>query len=397
MYPVAKIVDVKIKSSSSQLEPLRVSFNHANLKANVADHSEVGLFSDSLNDNEYIAICKKDDMFYMGNTVTEPKDQNVFIAIRNKLTSKTKLVQVSKVSLSPAIEFPKSTNPDLLDDENSEKKTNSDLRKEFVHKFGMLKGQRLYDQAERLTVKSETLQANITDAAQNSSVTASDLLPKIEISYDYLLPPRNTSAAVASEVYQLKDIIAEEDSVSLAPLATYCLEADQTEVNSWGNEKRYSPLFMSHVNRLRKASSMDEKTKLQLTEALIYNECLIKLSSLKFSVLKTFDPLGSDFPHVLQRRVKDKFYPVSKGMPTKMDKERIYCHIIVLALIIGDRNVDAKLLCDSLHISATTLTPLVRVIGAQYLSDKVSGLSNICLRLPLTAPVSKPPMKRKKK
>lgn len=65
-----------------------VSFNHANLKANVADHSEVGLFSDSLNDNEYIAICKKDDMFYMGNTVTEPKDQNVFIAIRNKLTSK---------------------------------------------------------------------------------------------------------------------------------------------------------------------------------------------------------------------------------------------------------------------------------------------------------------------
>ena len=92
-----------------------------------------------------------------------------------------------------------------MDDENSEKKTNSDLRKEFVHKFGMLKGQRLYDQAERLTVKSETLQANITDAAQNSSVTASDLLPKIEISYDYLLPPRNTSAAVVS--YNLRFIL----------------------------------------------------------------------------------------------------------------------------------------------------------------------------------------------
>lgn len=37
-----------------------------------------------------------------------------------------------------------------------------------------------------------------------------------------------------------------------------------------------------------------------------------------------------------------------------MDKERIYCHIIVLSLIIGDRNADAKLLCDSLHISVTT-------------------------------------------
>lgn len=110
----------------------------------------------------------------------------------------TKLVQVSKVSLSPVVEFPKSTNPDLREEENSEKKTYNELRKEFVHKFGMLKGQRLYDQAERLTVKSETLQANIDDAAQNSSVTANDLIPKIEISYDYLLPPRNTSAAVVS-------------------------------------------------------------------------------------------------------------------------------------------------------------------------------------------------------
>ena len=62
----------------------------------------------------------------------------------------------------------------------------------------MLKGQRLYDQAERLTVKSETLEANINDAAKNSSVVASDLLPKIEISYDYLLPPRNTSATLVS-------------------------------------------------------------------------------------------------------------------------------------------------------------------------------------------------------
>ena len=38
-------------------------------------------------------------------------------------------------------------------------------------------------------------------------------------------------------------------------------------------------------------------------------------------------------------------------MPTQMDKERIICHIIVLILIIGDRDIDAKLLCDSLHLS----------------------------------------------
>jgi len=396
MFPVAEIIDVKTKTSSNQLEPLRVSFDHANLRRDIADHSEVGLFTDSLNDKEYVAICKNGEMFYMGTTVSELKDQHVFIAIRNKVTSKTKLVQVSKVVLSPVIEFPKSTNPDLNEDEGSEQKTKTDLRKEFVHKFGMLKGQRLYDQAERLTVKSETLEANINDAAKNSSVVASDLLPKIEISYDYLLPPRNTSATLASEVYLLKDIVAEEDSATLNPLATYCLQAEQSEINSWETEKRYSPLFMRQINILRMASSVNQKNKVQLAEALIFNECLIKMANLKFTALKSPDPLGSDFPHNLQRRIKEKFYPVKKGIPTKMDKERVFSHVIVLALIIGDRNVDAKMLCDSLHISVSTLTPLVRVIGAQYISDRVSGLSNICLRLPLAVPVSKPPMKRKR-
>ena len=108
------------------------------------------------------------------------------------------MVEVSNVCLSPVVEFPQSTNSDLIEEEGSEKKTNSDLRKEFVHKFGMLKGQRLYDQAERLTVQSETLQANINDAAQNSTVLESDLLTNITISYDYMLPPRNTSAALVS-------------------------------------------------------------------------------------------------------------------------------------------------------------------------------------------------------
>ena len=117
----------------------------------------------------------------------------------------------------------------------------------------------------------------------------------------------------ASDVYQLKDIISEDDSSSLGSSAACCLAVEQTEIDTWGAEKRYTALFMTHINRLRRASSIDEKTKLKLIEALIYTECLIKMSSLKFGALKNPDPVGSDFPSELQRRVKERFYPIQKG------------------------------------------------------------------------------------
>ena len=101
-------------------------------------------------------------------------------------------MEFSKVSLSPSVEPPKTTNFELL--ENT-KESILDMKKSFVDKFGMLKGQRLYAQAERLTVKSETLRANLESAAFKSTVQESDLMPKIEESYDYLLPPRNVQAA----------------------------------------------------------------------------------------------------------------------------------------------------------------------------------------------------------
>ena len=106
-----EIDDVKFKTRKSQLEPLRgihfflsavsmyivfqhnffkfsVLFNHAKFEPQRLDEVKVGLFSDSLSDKDYVAVCKSGIISYMGNTANETKSGTAYIALRNKITNK---------------------------------------------------------------------------------------------------------------------------------------------------------------------------------------------------------------------------------------------------------------------------------------------------------------------
>lgn len=106
------------------------------------------------------------------------------------------MVETSSMPLFPIIQYPSSTNPLLLDKDTQDVKSSQQgISKEFVHRFGMLRGQRLYDQRERLTVKAETLWANLDDAAVNTTVGLNDfVLPKEDQSFNNIMPPRNSDA-----------------------------------------------------------------------------------------------------------------------------------------------------------------------------------------------------------
>lgn len=107
------------------------------------------------------------------------------------------MVETSSMPLFPIIQYPPSTNPLLIDKDNKDVKSSQQgISKEFVHRFGMLRGQRLYDQRERLTVKAETLWANLDDAAVNTTIGLEDFVPKEDQSFNNIMPPRNSNAEV---------------------------------------------------------------------------------------------------------------------------------------------------------------------------------------------------------
>lgn len=108
---------------------------------------------------------------------------------------KVTLVEISKVFLKPTIEYPSTTNPVLLATKSNSKEAKEQLAKDFIHRFGMLKGQRAYDQALRLNVQAETVRATLENAALNTTIEEKEVsLPNISESYEMMLPSRNPQA-----------------------------------------------------------------------------------------------------------------------------------------------------------------------------------------------------------
>lgn len=77
-----------------------VKFPHCNgqVKKNITAFQS-GLFSDSLAENEYVAICQTDGVCYMGSTKGENKKENqkLYIALKNNISNKVKLNSIIQI------------------------------------------------------------------------------------------------------------------------------------------------------------------------------------------------------------------------------------------------------------------------------------------------------------
>lgn len=84
------------------------------------------------------------------------------------------------------------------------------------------------------------------------------------------------------------------------------MSVDDSEIEKWEQEGRYTSLFISQIHRLRRLSFSDPELKQQLVQALIYAECLIKLASLKGAALRK-PALPDDYPLPIRQKVVERF------------------------------------------------------------------------------------------
>ncbi|XP_057377554.1 uncharacterized protein LOC130699252 [Daphnia carinata] len=394
------IEEIKVANRGKKLEPVRIEFSHCQspLKTDALAAVKPGIYSDSLDKEEYVTICQVEQQCYMGSTKVQNQreSQSLYIALRNKVTNKVKLVEVAKVMLSPVVQYPPSTNPMLMEkEEGNDGKYKAEMAKAFVHRFGMLKGQRMYDQAERLTVKAETVRANLENAAFNTAFRDSDLvLPKSSDSYEIMLPPRNANATTALEVYQLENIIASSDMVALEELAKLLLISETDSLLTTDNLTQFSVYITDELVRVKR-SNQDEEAKLRLVKALIYMEGLIKFSAIKRKTLSrgvVDESLPASIPDSVKRSIKEQFSSRAEShwTLTKMDRDRTICHIIALALAIGNCSIVAESFISSLKLDMDSVQSLIRVVGARLVKDKLMSVTKIVLAFPLALP----PIKR---
>lgn len=394
------IEEIKVANRGKKLEPVRIQFSHCQspLKTDALAAVKSGIYSDSLEKEEYVTICQVEEQCYMGSSKVQnqKENQSLYIALRNKVTNKVKLVEVAKVMLSPVIQYPPSTNPMLMEkEEGNDRKSKEEMARAFVHRFGMLKGQRMYDQAERLTVKAETVRANLENAAFNTAFQDSELVvPKSSDSYEIMLPPRNANATTALEVYQLENIIPSSDMIALEEVAKLLLTSETDSPMHNDNLTQFSVYFTDELTRVRR-SNQDEEAKLRLLKALIYIEGLIKFSAIKRKTLSrgvVDESLPAGIPDSVKRSIKEQFSSRAEShwTLTKMDRDRTICHVIALALAIGNCSIDAEYFISSLKLDMDSVQTLIRVVGARLVKDKLLSVTKIVLAFPLALP----PIKR---
>jgi len=342
-----------------------------------------------------------ESMTYTSIPMKETRDQfyTTFIAIRNKTTGKTRLVEANEVVLKPEVVYPKSTNPVLLQDSNHENKTLAEkieASKHLIKSFGQAKGQRFYDQQERMKVDTTQVEDKVLKAAGVVSEEKLAAAPKVE--EVAIIPKRNTEARRTDQVYKVEDQLTQTELKQLQDKAEITLQDWSTEedVKKAQKERVLSPLgvelFMKFLN-----SSGELGDRVALT---LYMEGIIKFTKLRQGELKTGEKKLQDFlPVSIKKKIFSVFTQLSghnnRNITPEL-KDRAICHVIVLCLLINNFKLDASLLTESIRVRPDHLKKLVSMVGAHLVSDSITQSQFIVLKLPLaTFQTNYVPMKKK--
>ncbi len=156
-----------------------------------------------------------------------------YIGVRDKRSDKMRLVEANLVAVGAEIDSPPTTNMLLLEKAREEERKKEeadskedvhrarlDRKKHLVRSFGQAKGQRIYEQADRMQVKSDVLEGKLKTAAEavDSSLLEETAGPESDAAAS-IAPPVNREAGFVRDVYKMDDIISAEERVALAEAA----------------------------------------------------------------------------------------------------------------------------------------------------------------------------------
>jgi len=305
-----------------------------------------------------------------------------YIGVRDKETNTMRLVEANVITVGAEVSPPESTNPMLLTDKSKEaegedmRAKRMEMKKHLVKSFGQAKGQRIYEQSDRMAVESDALQSKLSSAAM--SVDDEKLaMPGQAPSLD-LTPPCNRNAGTVHGVYNLDDIISQEECGVLSDAADELKENYKSvdDVSKAVKMKLFSKMFGSILER------EFDRSNSEILGIALYIEGLLKLLLFRVKDMKSGPKaLPLFIPAGLRSKIFATFTEDSRLTPELRD--RCLCYIIILALKISNYSVELNTLMSSVRTKADHLKKLANVVGASIHADSLTGYNHIVLRLPL--------------
>ena len=186
-----------------------------------------------------------------------------------------------------------------------------------------------------------------------------------------ILPQRNPDAKNVKDVYSLKDVILEEEELSIVEY----------------EELHFSKIKNDYIKQLI-SKSEDKKFRIMA----IYADLLLQMVKLSASELRKADPLplvdGNIKSQLFERyaSVRNSSRSV-RYIITDQNKDRIYIYILLIIIILNDyKPIELEKIQSNCNIHLTHIRKIFELIGCYIETMKSASGNNIKvarLRLPL--------------
>ena len=184
MSRLCRITDVQRQGGKkARPGPIMVNFEHGKLNPErcnqfsaSVDYSFPDESSGDKRKKPKIELAIKGQHLDYSNTVnsvagcTSSDHLVTYIGVRDKETNTMRLVEANVITVGAEVSPPESTNPMLKDNFNGlegedMRMKRMEMKKHLVKSFGQTKGQRIYEQSDRMQVESDALQSKLSSAA----------------------------------------------------------------------------------------------------------------------------------------------------------------------------------------------------------------------------------------
>ncbi|TRY79681.1 hypothetical protein TCAL_11915 [Tigriopus californicus] len=313
---------------------------------------------------------------------------STYLAIKNKITGQIRLVETNSVTVGALVKTPKTTNLQLLNEEEVGEGTRTKKKKHLVKEFGATRGQRVYEQADRMTVDQGQLEAKLGEAAGKVEEAHIEIPEVEDDTITRMIPPCNRQTKNLIDVYKLEDILSDEQREVLSESAQNVLDSF-SDISDLDIAMRFSPLVGQIIR------DQFHKPDVEFVGVALYIQGLVTLMYARPQMLRQgLKCLPPFLPNAIKTHIFKTFTENNQMSPSSRDK--VICYIIVLSLLISNFSVKLLALSKSINKKADVLKQLIHATGATIVKDDEERHS-VSLKFPLTSFEAARPSGRRKR
>jgi DNA-directed RNA polymerase I subunit RPA49 len=395
-----------------------VYFTHGDLKAGEcidANIDEIECTENSSRPKKKLKLSINDES--MNYEAFEEDDLPYCVGVLDKNNGEISILETKFFVMKPGCYSKQNGDADA----DKDKPTFTDRLNSLTEAFGSSRKRKALHTKLKNKLDSETLDKAADTAIQASMENRNKLQPDEATDKESdpslvenyaILPTPNKDATKPAEVYPTESVSltqSELDTLAVT-LATKFITSTKETIASW-NTKQVYPEYIT--NRLPSIiNSKVQQFKLSKCKLLAYINYLIKLYQLKSAQLRSKLPLkAAEIPDALIEKFLDNYTVVSsnnaggkklRSMPRRL-KDKLACHIMIIALHIDDFSCDLQSLQKDLKISIQRLSDYYLALGchikshATTVNDKKYIGKLAVLSLPLFDASKIKPNKRSRK